>query len=117
MASGTLLQCPQSGQTVTHVPGLNCQPCPRTVPICALTCGSTGPPASVAGGYPRRFAPRRPVNRDVRGQGMVLAARTQNVLLSIAVAFVWLAHLVSPVQLGSSASLLLRSWYQLVPQS
>lgn len=27
---------------------------------------STGPPNSVAVGYPRRFAPRRPVNADVR---------------------------------------------------
>jgi len=66
MASGTLLQCPQSGQTVTHVPGLNCQPCPRTVPVRCPTTRSSGPPANGAGGYPRGFAARRPLNVDVR---------------------------------------------------
>src|SRR5262245_5840517 len=44
--------------TVKHVPGPYLDR--------ALTSRSSGPAASVAGGYPRRFAPRRPLNANVR---------------------------------------------------
>jgi hypothetical protein len=66
MASGTLLQCPQFDQTVSHVPGLNCQRCLRTVPVisnlrvnrtaCQLRWQVPSSLRSSAAGYARRWA-------------------------------------------------------------
>src|SRR5437016_5701340 len=115
MASGTLLWCPEFGHTVSHVPGLNCQRCPRIIPRRGLTPRWSGPANSAAVGYPRRFAPRRPLtwivrlhvesreqwSEGVEQRGELMRKQRSAVFVVIAVAILAPAHVAGAQQAGN----------------